>query len=122
MKNLWLLDANAILRYLLNDIPEQADATEQKLTEGAKILPEVLAEVAYVLQKVYNMERAFICECLLTITDLVQLDNKNVIVHAIRLFQEKTLDFVDCILIAYNRVNGIQVFSFDKKLNSFLVH
>ena len=30
------------------------------------------------------------------------------------------LDFVDCLLIAYNKINHENVFSFDKKLNKSL--
>lgn len=32
-------------------------------------------------------------------------------------FADFSLDFVDCLLIAYNKVLDIDVFSFDKKLN-----
>jgi len=44
-----LLDANAILRYLLDDIDEQATIVAAAIESGAETLPEVLAEVVYVL-------------------------------------------------------------------------
>lgn len=31
MNGLWLIDANPFIRYLLNDIPEMADETEQRI-------------------------------------------------------------------------------------------
>lgn len=37
-----------------------------------------------------------------------------------KIFEESSLDFVDCILIAYNKVENIEIFSFDKKLNNKL--
>ena len=47
------LDANAFLRYLLNDIEAQAEAARAVIDSGAAILTnEVLAEIVYVLEKV----------------------------------------------------------------------
>ena len=44
-----LIDTNAILRFLLNDIKEQHDQARDIIKAGAFTTPEVLAEVAYVL-------------------------------------------------------------------------
>ena len=50
-----LLDANVILRYLLADDPGMADKAEEWIASGvAHATMEVLAEVVYVLQKVYT--------------------------------------------------------------------
>ena len=43
-----LLDANALLRYLLNDNQEQAVVVRDAVLEGAFTVPEVLCEVVYV--------------------------------------------------------------------------
>ena len=40
--------------------------------------------------------------------------------HEELLFTEETIDFVDAILIARNRINKDTIFSFDKKLNKLL--
>ena len=58
------VDANAILRYLLYDNTDMADKV-CKLIEKNKIFIryEVLAEVVYVLNKVYSMPRAEIAGC-----------------------------------------------------------
>ena len=42
-----ILDANVILRYLLNDIPDQAEEARKAVMEGAATTTEVLAEVVY---------------------------------------------------------------------------
>ena len=36
-----LIDTNVILRYLLNDIPEQADKAKSVIKTGAFTLPEI---------------------------------------------------------------------------------
>ena len=40
-----LLDTNAILRYLLNDIPEQASQSERMIQSGAFTLPEIAINI-----------------------------------------------------------------------------
>lgn len=52
-----LIDANVIIRFLLNDIPEQADIASGIIYSGAYTNEVVLAEVIYVLIGVYKIER-----------------------------------------------------------------
>ena len=52
-----LLDANAVLRYLLEDIEAQATKVEQAIIRGAEVTIEVLAECVYVLEGVYHVPR-----------------------------------------------------------------
>lgn len=116
-----IIDANVILRYLLDDDKDMADMAEKIIMNGAKTLPEVLAEVVYVLSGVYKMQRSEVSECLFAIIDIVDIDNKEIMNRAIEIYNSKNLDFVDCILIANNHVKGEDVFSFDKKLNRELI-
>ena len=44
------------------------------------------------------------------------MENKPVMIRAVKIFAETRLDFVDCILAAHHGVNGAEVFTFDKKL------
>ena len=44
-----ILDANAILRYLLRDVPEMSEEAREAIMAGASTTAEVLAEVVYVL-------------------------------------------------------------------------
>lgn len=49
-----IVDANVILRYILDDHPELSTAAAAILEQQTVILPiEVACEVVYVLQKVY---------------------------------------------------------------------
>lgn len=112
-----IIDANVILRYLLDDNKDMAEQAEMIIQEGAQTLPEIIAEVVYVLTGVYNMKREDVAICIVSILNLVETEYHDILVYAINLFKEKNLDFVDCILIAYNHINNVQIFSFDKKLN-----
>ena len=115
-----LIDANVILRYLLSDHPEYSEKARKVIAEGDYTLPEVIAEVVYVLKGVYKVGRDEISNTLIDFMDEVAIDNQEVITLALSLYAETTLDFVDCILIACHRITGVDVISFDKKLNKNL--
>lgn len=115
-----LIDTNVILRYLLNDIPDQADKAESVIKTGAFTLPEIVAEVVYVLVKLYKIPRDSINKIILPLFDEIEIQNKEVILKAVDLFSETSLDFVDCILVARNKILNEHIFSFDKKLNNKL--
>ena len=115
-----LIDANVILRYLLNDHETMSQEARNVILSGATTTTEVLAEVVYVLMGVYKSERAEVSEWITCFLDDIVFDKKDSLLYALRVFRETSLDFVDCVLIGYNRVLRQPVFSFDKKLNRLL--
>ena len=81
-----LVDTNIILRYLLNDIPEQSEIARLELKSGnVKILTQIVAEVIYVLSKIYKINRKEISENLLKIFSLngVIVENEEIVVFAV---------------------------------------
>ncbi len=115
-----LLDANAILRFLLNDNEEMAEKTETVIKNGAFTKEVVIAEVIYVLCGVYKIERSLVSSKIIELLKFIEIENPEVLNNAMETFSEFSLDFVDCLLISYNKVLDIDVFSFDKKLNNKL--
>ncbi len=121
-KNTSLIDANVILRYLLRDSEElyaEAEKVFNEVMEGkAKvlILESVVAEVVYVLQKIYNVSRKEISDVLRELIELrgVKIHNERQMVKALEIFSTKNLDFVNCLLCSYGE--GHQVITFDKGL------
>ena len=59
-----LLDANAALRYLLEDNDEQTEEVCRAVASGAEVTLEVLAECVYVLSCVYEVPRSRVAESL----------------------------------------------------------
>ena len=112
-----LLDANAILRYLLDDIPDQASVTEQAINDGAFTIGEMLAEVVYVLQGVYKLDRKDISSSIGVLLNEIDIQNKPVIKEALNEYETTSLDYVDCLLYARTKLFKDPVVSFDKKLN-----
>lgn len=115
-----LCDANAVLRYVLGDIPEQADETAAAVREGAEVTIEVIAECVYVLARVYEIPRKELSFALTELLEEVVCKRRDVAVSALRLYAERSLDFVDCVLAAEASVNGRSVLTFDKKLKKLI--
>ena len=117
---LTVLDANAILRYLLRDIEAQACQVRDVIRDGAETTVEVLAEVVYVLGGVYGATRPEISQALKAMCDKVFVDRESEVLGAADLFAATKLDFVDCLLAARSRLTGQPVLTFDKKLAKLL--
>ena len=112
-----LIDANIILRYLLNDHEILSEKANEIIMQGAYTLPEVIAEVVYVLKGVYKVERKELAETLQDFMHEIEINYKDVMFVALEIYAETFLDFVDCILIAHHKIFHVEVISFDKKLN-----
>ena len=115
-----LIDANVILRHLLRDSEEQSEQARIIIAGGAYTTTEVLAEVVYVLEKVYHVPREKIGNALSALLGEVSADYADAVIKALDIFKTRRLDFVDCVLIGRACVLGADVFTFDKKLNAAL--
>jgi len=114
-----IVDANFILRYLLNDNAKQANDAYSILSNNTVLLlNEVVAEIVYVLEKVYKIERSKICSELkdLIANVNVQVDSTEVLMESLNKFESSKLDFIDTILYAYSKVKNAEIYTFDKKL------
>lgn len=79
-----------ILRYLLNDNKEMADEAEKIIKKGSALVSiEVVAEVVYVLQGVYSIEREKIKLCLLDF--MLEVQPIEAIPESLPVFDEKKL-------------------------------
>ena len=121
------LDANAILRYLRNDIPVQADAVRSRLLEaqaGRLILdlhPLILAEVLFVLQSFYDVPRQKIAAVLTTFLDTpgVKMAEEGRVREALARYVAKNVSFVDAFLAGLGAETSHPIFSFDRGLDKF---
>ena len=112
-----VLDANAVLRYLLDDIEDQAARVRSVVEAGASTLPEVLCECVYVLQgRVYGFSRDEVSSALLALLDDVDCERRDAMRRALATYRETNLDFVDCILLAHTAIDGADVLTFDHAL------
>jgi len=84
---------------------------------------EVVAEIVYVLEKVYQAERKEICHSLEILFggDNIHTYDSDVLLKALEIFSTRKIDFVDTLLCGYSLVRGDEVKTFDKKINRYLL-
>lgn len=116
------LDANIILRYLLNDIPSQCESAAQLLKDTPSqlaVADTALIEACFVMERAYSMSRKHIGIALLGFMSLQQVNcNRALFDRALTLFQSyPTLSMEDCCLTIYAELNNaMPLYTFDKKL------
>ncbi len=116
-----LIDANVILRFLIGDNPEMMITARQVIESGeAYTLPSVLAEVIYVLNGHYEVERPVIRDTLKHLLDRVGIEYPDVVKSALDYYADRNVDFVDALLISRAKLLGEEVLSFDKRLNRLM--
>jgi predicted nucleic acid-binding protein len=118
-----VVDANIILRYLLEDVPAQADAAEAML-EGihsgeTRIWcdPVTLAEVVHALARGYKLEPAHIVKSLwsVVIAPGFLIPSKLLYLRALRLYATSIPHFGDaCACAAAMEQTEGRLYSFDK--------
>ena len=120
-----VVDANVILRYLLEDIPAQADAAEAMFegihSEETRVWcdPVTLAEVVHALTRGYKLEPAHIVKSLwsIVIAPGFLIPNKVLYLRALRLFATSVSRFGDaCACAAAMEQTEGRLYSFDKKI------
>ena len=108
MKEIPIIDANIILRFLTNDIPKQADRCTGLLKRIESGLEEVwlpdlvLADLVWTLEKFYKQPKQRIQELLIPILELKGLrhNNKKISKLAFQLYVEKNIDWTDAFVAA----------------------
>jgi len=114
-----IIDANYILRYLLKDIEEQHQQAAIIIENKTIHIPgEIIAEVVYVLQKVYNIPNKDITTSLLSLIEYpnINIPEQEIIITALKLLTINKLDYADNLLLAFRKNKGVLVHTFDKKL------
>ena len=118
------LDTNVIVRYLVGDHPEQAEAA-RVLLEGlipgnpGFICREVVMEVGWVLERAYRFTRAQIAEVLLDLTasDSLVVEHGDDVAAAAYRYRQGGVGFSDLmVLAAAERAGAAPLYTFDRRL------
>jgi predicted nucleic-acid-binding protein len=110
------IDANIILRFLIGDNREMMEIAKKVLSKNVYLSNEVSAEVIYVLEKFYKIERSVIVDKLVKLIEMDNIYNfdKHFVLKALEIYKSQNLDFVDTLLCAYSEID--EIVTFDKKL------
>lgn len=116
------LDANAVLRFMLGDVPEQKALVVQLLrhTDGQFAVADVaIMEIVHALWRYYGIERSDIQQSLRAFMNLSQINcNRALFDGALEQYVlHPALSFEDCCLAVYAELNdAAPLYTFDKKL------
>lgn len=119
-----VIDTNAFLRLLLNDIPQQTVRVEYIIRQAKKeevriIVPQiVLFEIDFILRKYYKFEKQEVIEKLKSLlsANYFVIESVNIFQNALILYKENNVSFVDCFLISMAEAEEADLFTFDQKL------
>lgn len=118
------VDANILLRYLLRDQPEQAQAAQALLDgltadEPGFICREVVLETVWVMQRTYKLPRRAVAVALLELMARENLvfEAANDTARALLLYRRTNADFSDLLILAAARRAGANpLYTFDQRL------
>lgn len=119
-----LIDANVVIRFLLNDHPElsqQAKSiflTAQQRLRKIYLDEVVVAEVVWTLSSFYKIKKADLVDRLEKILsqDWIVNPRKSLILKSLDLFRSVNLDYIDCWVFIIAKSLGMTLETFDKNL------
>jgi len=115
------LDANVLLRLIINDVPEHTTAANKLIASGSsfQIADLAIVETVFVLERYYEISRSEIVIYITVVLSQPKFNlNKILFEQALPLYKNKPkLSFEDCCLAIYARLNKAEpLWTFDKKL------
>ena len=116
------LDANVLLRLLLNDVDSQHQAAVkllQKPDAQFAVADTAFIEIVFVLERNYGFTRSQIVEAVEGLAAVQQLNcDRELLQHALPIFKaHSSLSFEDCCLTTYAKLSMAEpLWTFDQKL------
>ena len=116
------LDTNVLVRYFTGDPPAQARAAAGFLARADELLvPDlVVAEVVYVLESFYEVERERVAELVRAVIAFpaVVVVDAALLLRALEVYEVDRLDFADAYLVASAEISGVgAIASFDRSID-----
>lgn len=123
MKNRVYADTNLFIRFFTGDPDNQAQESRKFLDQVSRgkyelyVCDLIIAEIIYVLESIYHLDRYSIVEKILAIAEIdnTVIENRQVVLKALDLYEEKNIDFIDAYLVSHSVKNNCDtVFTFDR--------
>jgi len=116
------VDANILVRHLTGDPPGQAKRATSFLrsAESLILVDLVLAEVVYVLESVYAVERERVAELVRAIVGFpaIVVPDYALLLRALEIYEQYRIHFAESYLAACAEVSGVGVVaSFDRDID-----
>jgi len=124
----YYVDTNIFIRYLTEDVPQQTDLVEKRFQQAKQgqinlIVTEfTIAEVLYVLQSFYKMDKNQAVVKIQTIisTSWIDIKQKETVLEALLLYKTLNIDFVDLLNWTITKKHKAKILSFDKDFDKLI--
>lgn len=116
------LDTNILIRHLTGDPPGQARRATAFLARAEELLlPDlIVAEVVYVLESFYEVERQRVAELVRAIIGFpaIVVVDEALLLRALEVYEVERLDFAEAYLVASAEASGVgAIASFDRGID-----
>lgn len=116
------VDSNILIRHLTGDPPDQAKQATAFLrgADNLIVVDLVVAEVVYVLESVYGLEREHVAELVRAILAFraVVVSDLPLLLRALEIYEQHRIHFAESYLAASAEVSGVGVVaSFDRAID-----
>lgn len=116
------VDSNVLVRHLTGDPPDQAKRATAFLRGGESLIlvDLVAAEVVYVLESVYEVERERVAELVRAIVGFpaVLVPDEPLLLRALEIYEQYRIHFAESYLAACAEASGVgAVASFDRDID-----
>jgi predicted nucleic acid-binding protein len=115
------VDSNVLVRHLTGDPPDQAREATDFLRSGALILVDlVAAEVVYVLESVYDVERERVAELVraVLVFPTITVVDEVLLLRTLEIYEQYRIHFAESYLAACAELSGVgAVASFDRDID-----
>ena len=117
------VDTNVLIRHLTGDPPDQAERATAFLRaaqDNLILVDLVVAEVVYVLESVYALERERVAEVVRAILGfpVIVVADRPLLLRALEIYEQHRIHFAESYLAACAEVSGVgRVASFDRQID-----
>lgn len=116
------IDTNVLIRHLTGDPPDLAARATQLISEAEELLLAdlIVAEVVYVLESFYQVERPRVAEMVRAIVafDAMRVVDDTLLLRATEIYEIDRLDFAEAYLVASAERSGVGIVaSFDRSID-----
>jgi predicted nucleic-acid-binding protein len=116
------VDSNVLVRHLTGDPPDQAKRATEFLRSGETLIlvDLVMAEVVYVLESVYEVERLRVAELMRAIVGFpgMVVADEGLLLRTLEIYEQHRTHFAESYLAASAELSGVGVVaSFDRGID-----
>ena len=116
------VDSNVLVRHLTGDPPDQAKRATEFLGGGEELIlvDLVVAEVVYVLESVYEVDRGRVAELVHAIVGFpsVVVADEDLLLRTLEIYEQYRIHFAESYLAACAELSGVRVVaSFDRDID-----